>query len=271
MAEEVVRNNKLSLTDVAVLANISMYRNNNITEFRYVKNIAEVVGVSLRTVKSSIAKLKEENAFEKIEKINVKGDKEFRNRYFFTPLDKKFIIVSDNIFESNLTSDEIGFLIRAKAKCYYNSMVIKGNKEVLASFIGVSSGKFNKLLKSLEAKGLVKYSQSELTLTNDLFKDTSSKIIKPTELTKDILKTHKLIIESHFQAYNNKHRTHQLTEANRNNLEILHSYGLSTTSYQLGLYMINNFEGVKDINKLVTSLTNIPTKDEFKVTLNIEL
>ena len=117
MAEEVVRNNKLSLTDVAVLANISMYRNNNITEFRYVKNIAEVVGVSLRTVKSSIAKLKEENAFEKIEKINVKGDKEFRNRYFFTPLDKKFIIVSDNIFESNLTSDEIGFLIRAKAKC----------------------------------------------------------------------------------------------------------------------------------------------------------
>lgn len=175
--ETMAQNKSLSLTDVAVLATISQYRNNNITEFRYGKNIAEKLSISPRTVDNAIRTLKDNNAFAKIEKVNVKGDKEFRNKYFFTPLDEKFILVSNAIFESGLTADEIGFLIRAKSKAYNNGLTLKGNKEKLAGFIGVSVGKFNKLFKSLIEKGFISYSNSELFLNGKLFKDTSKRAV----------------------------------------------------------------------------------------------
>ena len=148
------------------------------SEFRYIKNIAEALNISIPTVKRSIASLKKINAFDKVEKVNTGNETEFRNKYFFTPLNEKFILVSNDIFESGLTSDEIGFLIRAKAKAFNNGMTLKGNKEKLASFIGVSLGKFNKLFNSLVSKGFIAYETSLLTITCNLFKDTSKKEVR---------------------------------------------------------------------------------------------
>lgn len=170
-----VKNNTLSFNDIAVLANISRYRNNNITEFRYRSNIATALDISEATVKRSIKTLKDIKAFDKIEKINVSGNKEFRNKYYFKVLNERFILINNKIFESKLTSNEIGFLIKAKSKCFNNGLTIKGNKEEIAKMLNVSVGKCLKLIKSLSENGFISYSTGVLKLSDKLFTDTSKK------------------------------------------------------------------------------------------------
>ena len=145
MDETMIKNNKISLTDIAALVNMRRYGNNHFTEFRYMKNMESVLGVSDRTIKTSIKELKE---------INVIGQSTFRNRYSFATLDEKFILVSNKIFESGLNAKEIGFLIKAKAKAFNNGLT-KGNKEKLAEILGISSSQFNKIFNSLIEKVLL--------------------------------------------------------------------------------------------------------------------
>lgn len=259
--EKMARNKNLSLTDIAVIANISKYRNNNVTEFRYGKNIAATLGISERTVDNSIKKLKDNNVFDKIEKVNANGEaNKGRNKYFFTPLETGFILVADEIFELGLTADEIGFLIRAKANAFNNGMTLKGNKEKLAAFIGVSVNKFNKLFSSLLAKGFISYETSLMTLTCDLFSDTKEKTVKPTAKTLEIINMHKDILKSHIEAYNK--RGNKITKLTNEAIEKLKMNGLSAATCKVATYFVNGFSNVKDINKLINSIQFPKVKKE---------
>lgn len=258
--EKMARNNNLSLTDIAVMANISKYRNNNVTEFRYGKNIADTLGISLRTIERSVASLKDNFVFDKVEKVNMDGKKEWRNKYFFTPLETGFILVADEIFELGLTADEIGFLIRAKANAFNNGMTLKGNKEKLAAFIGVSVSKFNKLFNSLLSKGFISYETSLMTLTCDLFSDTSKKTVKPTAKTLEIINMHKDILKSHIEAYNRK--GNKITKLTNEAIEKLKMDGLSAATCKVATYFVNGFSNVKDINKLINSIQFPKVKKE---------
>lgn len=45
-----------------------------------------------------------------------------------------------------------------------------------------------------------------------------------------------------------------ITKLDRHSLDLLLAEGMSNKTYQMGLYFINGFKDVKDINKLVESI-----------------
>lgn len=167
---------KLTLAEIAVLSQLRKYTNaDNTTLFRQTRLIAETIKMSERAVQTIIAKLKKAKIFtvdNYIEHFN--GQTIKKNSYTFAPLKEMFVLVDNSIFESDLEAKEIGLLIRLKVLTLNNSNTILKSKEWIAKSCGVTYTAFNKLFKSLEAKGFIKYETSKLTLTNNFFHDNST-------------------------------------------------------------------------------------------------
>lgn len=174
---------KLNLSEIAVLANIRRYATaDDVTEYRQSRLIAEAVQMSERQVKTIIKKLQDEQVFTvKLKSEIYNGIRYNKNQYTFKPLKEMFVLVDDAIFESGLNAKEVGLLIRMKTLTIDNNLRILKNKEWIADNCGVTYTAFNKIFKSLEAKGFITYETNKLTLSDKLFIDCSEKVLENTK------------------------------------------------------------------------------------------
>lgn len=247
----------LTVEQIAVLSVLANTPRKDYTApfYCYEDYIADKLGYSTRQVRTHLQTLKAENLFT-VEKERVKGCKEYRNIYSFPVLDTKFILVKANIFDLGLEVEEIGTLIKLKALSFYNGLKINKTKDWIGKACGMGKTRFNRILSSLQGKGLVNYEASELTITCDLFKDNKGKV-RVTKETRECIRVLNEILISHINSFNRKSQKYKITDLSDKNVNILLSRGLErhVAIYARTLHRDKQFVGIRNINNYISFLT----------------
>lgn len=255
LSEEAVKT--LSVEQIAVLAVLANTPRKDYTAsfYCYEDYVADKLGYSTRQIERIMRTLKASNLFT-VEHERVKGCKEYRNRYSFPALDTKFILVKANIFDLGLEVEEIGTLIKFKALTFYNGLTINKAKDWIGKACGMGKTRFNRILSSLQGKGLVNYEASKLTITCDLFKDNKGKV-RVTKETRECIKALNEILISHINNFNSKSQKYKITDLSDKNVNILLSRGLErlVAIYARTLYRDKQFTGIRNINNYISFLT----------------
>ena len=176
-----------------------------------------------------------------------------RNVYTFLK-GTEFRMIGVEFYNVDLDIKLKGYLIKLFSICNTNTLLLDKGVSEIYKLIGVTKATQKKYNDVLISKGFMTITDNGLLLSVSGFNKVEKKI-KPTKETIALFEAHKNIIHSHIKAYNTgKQHKHQIIELNRKALDILLTNGLSKKSYIIGLYAINNFEGVNDINKLIASI-----------------
>lgn len=240
----------LTVEQIAVLAVLANTPGAHYNEsfYCYEAHIANELGYTTRQVERIMKTLKAEELFT-VYKERVKGSMKYRNRYSFPALDTKFILVKASIFDLGLEVEEIGTLIKLKAFTFYNGLKINKAKDWIGKVCGMGKTRFNRILSTLQAKGLVNYEASALTITCDLFRDNKGKV-RMSKKTIENIKMHIAILSNRISNHNRK-SFYQITDLSNKNISILLKYGLDKGTAVFAKALAKDFKGIRSMNNFI--------------------
>ena len=176
-----------------------------------------------------------------------------RNTYTFLK-GKEFRMIGIEFYHLDLEIKLKGYLIKLFMLANSTTLRLERSANDIYKECGVSRATQKKYNAVLIEKGLLEVTENGFILNVEGFNATEKKI-KPTKETMALFEGHKMIVQSHIMGYNARRKhSGKITEINRDNLNLLLQEGLDRKSYIIALYAMNNFEGVKDINKLFSTI-----------------
>ena len=176
-----------------------------------------------------------------------------RNTYTFLK-GNEFRMIGIEFYHLDLEIKLKGYLIKLFMLANSTTLRLERSANDIYKECGVSRATQKKYNAVLIEKGLLEVTENGFILNVEGFNATEKKI-KPTKETMALFEDHKMIVESHIMAYNARRKhSGKITEINRDNLNLLLQEGLDRKSYMVALYAMNNFDGIKDINKLFWSI-----------------
>lgn len=178
-------------------------------------------------------------------KQSIKSDKKVtRNTYTFINT-STFRMIGVEFYHLDLDIKLKGYLLKLFSIANVNTLEINISANKVYEKIKVSKATQKKYNDILVEKGLLVKTDNGYILQVEGF-NRIEKRIQATEKTMKILKNHSDIIISHLQKHN--------LEFNRKNLRFCLDKGLDRHSFMLGIYMLKDFKGVTDINRLVDDI-----------------
>ena len=176
-----------------------------------------------------------------------------RNTYTFLK-GNEFRMIGIEFYHLDLEIKLKGYLIKLFMLANSTTLRLERSANDIYKECGVSRATQKKYNAVLIEKGMLQVTENGFILNVEGFNATEKKI-KPTKETMALFEAHKMIVQSHIMAYNARRKhSGKITEINRDNLNLLLQEGLDRKSYIIALYAMNNFEGVKDINKLFSTI-----------------
>ena len=176
-----------------------------------------------------------------------------RNTYTFIK-GNEFRMIGVEFYHLDLEIKLKGYLIKLFMLANSATLRLERSANDIYKECGVTKATQKKYNAVLLEKGLLQETENGFILNVEGFNATEKKI-KPTKETMALFEAHKMIVQSHIMAYNVKRKhSGKITVINRDNLNLLLQKGLDRKSYIIALYAMNNFDGVKDINKLFSTI-----------------
>jgi hypothetical protein len=169
-----------------------------------------------------------------------------RNTYKFVK-GETFRNIGSEFYNVELTIKLKGYMIKLFNICNLNTLTVGLSKNEIYKLIGVTKSTQNKYNEELIQRGFLIETADGLQIDCPGMRAVDYKV-KVSEETAEYLQQAYNVIISHVKAL--KHEG----KITRKVLDAALKAGLAKAEYVVGLYMLNNFKDVKDINALVYSI-----------------